>query len=179
MTDGKRGASTEVSSQKTKARHAAPRRMYTAGAPGTRQPCRRCGRAFRTFHPARPPELGGTVIAPDTRPWQAMIRAVQTPAFGIAMMAGLILTCLRISRRHKTTPSMRWIARRRPHLRHRCTLIHLLSFPTDTGRRTSGRWMSLETTWNVTRCGILSFPSHRHPTVYQPAQTQLRRILSM
>lgn len=75
-----------------KGRHAADRRAprpRTAAAyrslAATRQ------RLRRMIHPTRVPRLGGTVIDGDTPAWQVMIRAAQTPAFGIVLIVGLVL----------------------------------------------------------------------------------------
>jgi hypothetical protein len=40
--------------------------------------------------PARVPELGGAVVDTETSAWQAMVRAAQTPAFGVAVIAGVV-----------------------------------------------------------------------------------------
>lgn len=46
-------------------------------------------RLSRLRNPARPTELGGTVIAFDTTAWQGVVRTSQTPAFRMALIAGL------------------------------------------------------------------------------------------
>jgi hypothetical protein len=46
-------------------------------------------RLSRLINPARSPELGGAVIALDTTAWQGAVRTSQTPAFRMALIAGL------------------------------------------------------------------------------------------
>jgi hypothetical protein len=73
-----------------KARHAPDRRSRTARtlrAPFALSAARQ--RAFRMVYPGRVPELGGAVIDTETSAWQLMIRAAQTPAFRVAVIAGL------------------------------------------------------------------------------------------
>lgn len=71
----------EIARQKIGPRHAAHRAA-------TRR------RVSHTLRPARSPKLAGDVIARELPAWQLMIRAAQTPAFGTAVMFGLVLTWL-------------------------------------------------------------------------------------
>ena len=73
-----------------RARHAADRRVRTSeGSRLSLASSATLQRATRMIRPARVPELGGAVIDTAARPWQATIRAAQTPAFAVVMMAGL------------------------------------------------------------------------------------------
>lgn len=73
-----------------KARHAPDRRARTARAlrPSFALSAT-LKRAFRMIYPARVPELGGAVIDAESSAWKLMIRAAQTPAFMVAVIAGL------------------------------------------------------------------------------------------
>ena len=73
-----------------KARHAPDGRARTASA--LRAPFALSAtlqRAFRMVYPARVPELGGAVIDTERSAWQLMIRAAQTPAVKVAVIAGV------------------------------------------------------------------------------------------
>lgn len=73
------------------ARHAANgrgRKAVAARAARTLSPVGQ--RVFRAAHPPQVSKLGGAVIDPDIPTWQLVIRTAQTPAFGIAMIVGLV-----------------------------------------------------------------------------------------
>jgi hypothetical protein len=72
-------------------RHAAKRRARTAGAAGTRGALSSVRqRLFWISRSVRVPELGGAMIAPDPSTLQVKTRAARTPAFGIAVIVGIM-----------------------------------------------------------------------------------------
>jgi hypothetical protein len=93
---GRRASSHTVAGAKhamptSKARHAAI--AGRARTPGDS----RLGRALSAmcrpiFHtgPNRVPQLSGAVVDPNPPAWEVMIRAAQTPAFGVAVIIGVI-----------------------------------------------------------------------------------------
>jgi hypothetical protein len=85
----------EIARQKSGPRHAAHRR---GGTSRFTQPSRAAAatrrRVSHTLAPSRSTKLAGDVIAREVPAWQLMIRAAQTPAFGTAVMFGLVLTWL-------------------------------------------------------------------------------------
>jgi hypothetical protein len=85
----------EIAHQRSGPRHAAHRQ---AGASRFTKAFRVAAamrqRVSHTLRPARSPILAGGVVAADLPVWQIMIRAAQTPAFGAAVMFGLVLTWL-------------------------------------------------------------------------------------
>lgn len=94
---GRRAGSRTVTGGKhaMPARYAANRRARTEGAPGARRAMSAMReRTFRVIRPAPIPKLGGAMIAPDIPTWQVMIRAAQTPAFGIAVIVSLVFSGL-------------------------------------------------------------------------------------
>jgi hypothetical protein len=85
----------EVTHHRSGPRHAAHRQPGTS--PITKAFRAAAANRQRVPHPlqqTRSPKLTGGVIVADLPAWQIMIRAAQTPAFGAAVMLGLVLTWL-------------------------------------------------------------------------------------
>jgi hypothetical protein len=92
---GRGARSTEVVPQTNTARHALPQQARTMVFPRPIQAVSAMRqRVAETSRPPRPRELAGAVLALDRSVWRMMISAAQTPAFGFALMFGLVLTWL-------------------------------------------------------------------------------------
>lgn len=89
MTEETHAERTKTHRYRHKARHAAPR-----GRRARRTMSAMRYNVLRTVQPARVPRLEDCVITSDTSVRQAVIRAAQTRAFGLALIAALIITWL-------------------------------------------------------------------------------------
>lgn len=76
------------------ARHAARKRTRRPRFSGASTAVLAMPRLFHLLHPVRPPELAGALVNPEVTRWQGFIRTTSTPAFGVALMSGLVLTWL-------------------------------------------------------------------------------------
>lgn len=94
--DGRRAGSHGLGGAKHakptgRARYAADRRARAPGSSGLGRGLSAMRQQLFHSRPTRVTKLGGAVIDPDPPAWQVMIREAQRPAFGVAVIVGLIL----------------------------------------------------------------------------------------